>query len=347
MKKIIGVISLLTVLLVSCEKDELFDSMEQMIDTKSAQLVMDEVSVENIIAEADYETDFYMLAEKGIAAKMRAGKTWNWLNSLRYRFGQCPDVTIDSTETGYPRTITLNYGEGTELKNGRVLSGLIYIYISAEPHTDGFYREVTYESFFVDSIGIDGTTTITYEGDDETERKHTFISNLEIKLPNGIVIEREAERVREWLAGIDTEFDQTDDIIQVTGYVEVRKSDGENYRRQIIVPLIRLGDCRYFVEGVIEILQDGILVATFNYGEGECDKIAYLTKDGETYEIDLSGNRPRIKHQQGNQYGYVKEGNGDGNNGMGNDNGKGNGTGNKDREGNVNENGNGNGNGNG
>jgi hypothetical protein len=47
-------------------------------------------------------------------------------------------------------------------------------------------------------------------------------------------------------------------------------------------------DCRYIVQGVVEITLNGELVSSLDYGDGECDDVAILTQDGETAEVDLS-----------------------------------------------------------
>ena len=48
-------------------------------------------------------------------------------------------------------------------------------------------------------------------------------------------------------------------------------------------------DCRFIVSGIVEVKLNDVLASSMNYGDGECDAIATLTKaDGEIVEIDLS-----------------------------------------------------------
>ncbi|MBK6285899.1 MAG: hypothetical protein IPF54_27330 [Draconibacterium sp.] len=82
--------------------------------------------------------------------------------------------------------------------------------------------------------------------------------------------------------------------------------------------MVRIGDCRFIVEGVVEITLNGTLISTLNYGDGECDEIATMTNsDGETIEVDLfnckmKGNQNHNKNQnQGQGYGN-QNGNGGG-----------------------------------
>lgn len=63
--------------------------------------------------------------------------------------------------------------------------------------------------------------------------------------------------------------------------------NGDEIEKVITNPLAKIDDCNYIVSGTIEFLQDGELVAVIDYGDGVCDDIATVTKEGETFEISL------------------------------------------------------------
>ncbi|MCD4683296.1 MAG: hypothetical protein K8R86_08455 [Bacteroidales bacterium] len=80
-----------------------------------------------------------------------------------------------------------------------------------------------------------------------------------------------------------------DDIYKSAANIDgdvLLKGDGE-WEKVITKPLVKLDDCDYIVEGTIEYYLDGELVATVDYGDGECDDIATKTVDGETIEFSL------------------------------------------------------------
>ncbi|NQU87149.1 MAG: hypothetical protein HQ541_15445 [Mariniphaga sp.] len=296
MKRIFGILTLaLSVVLISCEKEPNI-SIDQDLSEKAAEIVQDEIAVSNAESEVSYEANFYINAERAIVGMAKIGKRWNWKNILRYRIGQCPDVTINSTETGYPKTITLDYGDGVELNNGRILSGLITIVISAPHKTDGATKTVTYNNFSVDSISVSGTSEFLFVGNNETSRMHIHTGDLYFTMPDGKIIYREVNKTHEWLFGVDTPEDMTDDVIQITGSVEVSVSTGNEYFKEITTPIIKKGDCRWFVEGVVEISVNGETKIVIDYGNGDCDASATVTKDGATNEIDLSGKNPRVRN---------------------------------------------------
>ncbi len=301
MKNYFGIVALaMIVSLFSCNKedaDTLSNSSE--ISTKSVQIAANESVAENAVAESNYEADFYLNAEKALTKRFGLGNKWKWMPNMRYKMGQCPDVTIDTTETGYPKTITLNYGDSTVLKNDRVISGIIEIYISAEKHTDGAYREITYDNFKVDTIAIAGTSRSTFIGDNVSTRLSEMTSSLVFTFDNGLVITRTAEKTREWIEGIDTDTDQSDDKIQITGFVNAITSEGDVYEKVIVTPLIKIGDCRYVVKGVVEITENSTVVSSIDYGDGECDSVATLTQNGESIEIELKGGKNKHKGNNG------------------------------------------------
>jgi hypothetical protein len=292
MNRKIGFVSLvLAIVLVSCNKT---DSLLEGLSEKSATIVQNDIIVENAEAEVCYEADYYANIEKSLSLQAGKGQRWNWMNILRYKINQCPNVTIDSAKNGYPKTITLNYGNGVELKNGRVLSGVITINITAPRLTDGAKRTFTFNNYSVDDVAVSGTLVTQFNGDNQTTRIHTQTGDLEFTLPDGKTINRDVNRVVEWLEGLDTPEDMTDDKVQITAAVDVAVSDGGTYHKETAEPLIKLGDCRWFVQGVVDIEINGETTISIDYGDGECDNLAIVTKDGVTNEVDLSDRHPRV-----------------------------------------------------
>ena len=55
----------------------------------------------------------------------------------------------------------------------------------------------------------------------------------------------------------------------------------KNYSKNILIPLERIDGCDYVVKGKIEYIKNGSVLATVDFGEGECDDIATKTVDGK------------------------------------------------------------------
>ena len=83
-------------------------------------------------------------------------------------------------------------------------------------------------------------------------------------------------------------------------YINIRSSNTgskNNYTKNILITLERIDGCEYVVKGKIEYVKDGSVVATVDFGDGECDDIATKTVDGKKYIFNLRGKKksPRYK----------------------------------------------------
>lgn len=297
--KIQALLVILTFAFFSCQKQ---DGMEQPTDLselqlKSATITVNDLAVESVAQEANYETDFYAgyehLLRQLAHLKGKKGNLLSGHGHNHYVEGQSPVVSIDTAEAGYPIVITIEYGDGIATNHGREIAGTVRIEISGEKYTDGSTRKISFIDCAIDSIGIDGTSTETFNGDNSTIRKTTNSSNVTFTLADGTVIGRVGNNVREWLKGLDTPDDRSDDMIQTTGSINVESSTGYTYTRLIAEPLINLGDCRHHVQGIVQYSQNGDVIAELNYGDGACDNLAQLTTGGETIEIELKGKMPK------------------------------------------------------
>jgi len=73
-------------------------------------------------------------------------------------------------------------------------------------------------------------------------------------------------------------------------YINIRSSNTDStntYTKNILIPLEKIDGCDYFVEGKIEYIKNGSVVATVDFGDGQCDIIATKTVDGVDHEFKL------------------------------------------------------------
>lgn len=297
--RIFGILALMSVLFFACNNSEFSEtSGNDDLILKSAAIAENDIMVESVMEESNYEVSIFAESERLLRQLANFRGSINLINGkglMRYKHGDCPNVSIDTTETEYPIVITVDYGEGIELKNGRVISGLVTIELSAPRGTDGATRTITYTNCVIDSVQIDGVATVTFNGDNLATRIVSTSSNITLVLADGTVLERTGTHVREWIEGLDTPMEHSDDRISITGTITVESSNGNIWTRTIVEPLIKVSDCRHPVQGVVQFTQNEIIFATLDYGDGECDNLAILTVDGEEVEIELQGRKPEAK----------------------------------------------------
>ena len=129
--------------------------------------------------------------------------------------------------------------------------------------------KISYLNCIIDSVGIKGASTKTYDGNRITTK-----SNLVFTLTDGTIIYRVGTEVTDFLKGYDTSTDCIDDLIQTTGTLKVNNSKGYVYSRLITEPLVRPGDCIHPIEGILQYSQNGELIAELNYSN--CSDFAIL-----------------------------------------------------------------------
>lgn len=302
---ILSFIVILIVAFTSCQNFEGSNpiSSEDDLILKSAEIAINDLQTENVLDVANSEADFFAESEKALRDLSHLKGTKGILfgrGDGRYLRDECPNVSIDTSETRYPIVITLDYGDGTELSNGKVISGIIVIEVSAPKGTDGATRTMSYNNCVINGVSVDGSCGLTFNGDNETTRIVSTSSNVTFVMTDGLVIDRVGNHVREWLAGIDTPTDHSDDELEKTGSINLSSSEGDVWDRTIVSPLLRLGDCDYYVQGVVQITRNET-VSVIDFGDGECDNLATLNVGGETIEIELGSGRPKANFGNSNQ----------------------------------------------
>lgn len=315
----------------SCQKNDVIEPSSSDLSSsqlKSATIAVNDVAVESVSDVANYETYFYggfeQMLRQLAQTKGSMGNLMNGQNNMHYMNGSAPSVSIDTAAAGYPITITVDYGTGKQTNHGSMISGKVIIKISGAKNADGSTRTISFINCVIDSIGINGTSTETFNGNNLTTAKMTAVSDATFTLANGTVINRVGNNVTEWLKGLNTPLERDDDMMQITGTIDVKSSTGNNYSRVITDPLIRLGDCNYPVQGTVQYKQNGNEIASLNYGAGVCDNLAKLTSNDTTVEIVLKDHAMPEAMTNGQHNNNMGGNNNAGGNGMMNGNGTGN-----------------------
>lgn len=303
MKRTILAASLISLMVfTACQKDETTQVLNEGSIASVADLIEKDATLDDVFEATDYEIDYFTGSSLSIGdlsttnLGLKSGGLFRY--GYRYRENFCPLVTIEreNTTTGFPITVTLDYGDSTVLQNERVISGSIVITIFDPRGADGRKREVEFVDYMVDSIAVSGGSVVMYTGPtDEENGKFTVTRDVTCTFPDGSSVTRSAEKVREWVSGFYTRWNHSDDIIHISGFTSSEDSDGNSYSKVITENLVKTGECREIVKGVVEITKNGEVIAVIDYGDGECDGVGTVTKGDEVKEITLR-RRCRIKN---------------------------------------------------
>jgi hypothetical protein len=116
------------------------------------------------------------------------------------------------------------------------------------------------------------------------------LTNGKLTLTNGKTIERAFEHQREWIAGRNTPRNTWDDEWLITGIATGKNIDGIAYKNTIMTALHWKRVCEFIVSGTVKLERSGVDPVILDYGTGECDAKAVVTRGGESKEIILKHN---------------------------------------------------------
>ncbi|MEZ5000555.1 MAG: hypothetical protein R2744_05595 [Bacteroidales bacterium] len=190
----------------------------------------------------------------------------------------------------FPKEIIIDYGEDCFTRNGLQITGTVTITISDTIINEGAEITVVYDNVTIGERSVDRETTILNEGMNEDGNWVISTSMLStVTYGEDLVITRDYAGEKEWINGFLTPQCFDDQLYQ-TGGGTITVNDELVFTRTITVPLYIDKSCRFILSGVIEITR-GEETMTIDYGDGECDNIAVVTKDGESEEIELNSCR--------------------------------------------------------
>jgi hypothetical protein len=201
----------------------------------------------------------------------------------------CPVVTVTFPgQDLWPRNIVIDYGTECTGLNDIVRSGKIIITLSAPRRDVGSVRTITFEDYYVNGARVEVAKTVTNLGpnNDGNVVFSDVLAGGKITFPDEKTITRDVDREREYIAGYAT-WTPWDDECLITGVAAGTNLNGKIYTHTVINPLDWKAACRFIVSGTIRFDIEGIDPFELDYGDGECDAYATLSRGDDTKEIIL------------------------------------------------------------
>ena len=270
-----GGMLLAAALLFSCNKEESTPFVEQETFEVAELRVSDESELisEEIMSIAE---DVYMADEALTTSK------------FSYSSDFLPDcVTITTVITSTTKERTIDFGEGCELPNGNVLSGIIFLSYAKDMELATNTLSLSLENFTFNGVAIEGAASIlrmraNENGNPQSDADASFSATW----PNGDTASFTGERTREWIEGYGSGF-WGDNVYLITGKGTFTGPMGNVFVKETVTPLRRELACRFIVSGVLNISRNDA-TASLDFGDGSCDAKGILTyPDGTTKEIFL------------------------------------------------------------
>ena len=266
---------------ISCQKDT------STVEQESVNIADD-----NAVSDAVFEDIFSTTDNADIILDQLAKGGDS--KSMEVLADSCPTITVTHPETGtWPKIVTVDFGEGCSGLYDNSRSGKIIIEVTGPRLEIGTKRTITFENYYFNGIRVEGTKVVENTGYNESQNLvcEVTLTGGKLTLPDGKYIERSFEHQREWTAGLLTR-NIWDDECLITGTANGTTLEGVVYTNTITTALDWKRACFFIVSGVVKIQREGKEDVEINYGTGECDAKAVVTKGGESKEIIL---RHRIR----------------------------------------------------
>ena len=204
------------------------------------------------------------------------------------KYGDCATVEVD--EENNVKTVTFSgtcYG-----KRGQSRSGTMIISYSDVRNEAGSFRQVEYSDFYMNDIKIEGTRRTEVISVDENGNKtmKTTLSDGKMIYEDGTFKTKNSEMIRFTYREDNKKIYST-----LTGSSSGVSTEGVEFSMEISTPIKFSYDClmdgkmkkgKVPVEG-IKVTTDGDGSTITDFGDGTCDSLVEVSKDGEIETVDL------------------------------------------------------------
>ena len=274
------------VLITSCSEDGVSGFSENLSTTTVLETINSIAYEEDI---DDLVSESFNLSTNVMSARSADADSAKDLKRFKGdKYGDCASVVVDEESN----TKTITFLEDCEGKRGQTRSGTMIVSYSETQGEAGSYRQVTYDDFYLNGVKIEGTrrTEIISIDDNGSKTTRTTVTDGKMIYEDGTFKTKSAEMTRYTLVENDQKQYST-----LTGSKSGVSTEGVNFSMEITTPIKFIYDCfgegqrkkgKVPVEG-IKVTDDGEQIITTDFGDGTCDTLVEISKDGEVETVDL------------------------------------------------------------
>ena len=266
-------------MLFSCQKD-LSSSNNTSVTEEQATTYSEESSM----AEASFDDaeDVATTAadEEGNASEFGInGRLFHPLfTELRAAIGDCAEITITPNDSTYPKTITIDFGNGCLGRDGKFRSGAIIVHLTAPLRRPGSVVTITFRDYHVNRVHLEGTKTISNLSEPPMHKWSVQVVGGKVTFPTGRGYSYQSIKVKTQVEGMDTRI-VLDDVYEITGRSQTEFNSGLTITLNTESPLLKKVVCPWISDGKLKIkINDRVLYLDYGFpNNGQCDNKALLT----------------------------------------------------------------------
>ncbi len=287
-------ILLSSVALVSCQKDSSLqnpavsedEAMTATEENTAADAEYDDVAEIGLSAGADLEAE---ASDNGTATQSvndgGLGVRVHLFEDLQFKIGPCTKIEVSPNDSTFPKTVIINYGDGCICRDGKFRKGAIVLHFTGPIRRSGSVLTITFRSYFVNRVHIEGTKTIKNMSENGVHKYATLVENGKVTWPNGRGFTYEGAKIVTQVRGMETRTIR-DDVYSIEGRNKTVYANGTVVIKNTETPLIKPVACAWIVKGILKVkINDRVLYIDF--GNGDCDNKATLKWAGGERQITL------------------------------------------------------------
>lgn len=265
----------LTMILFSCQKESSENNSSNPVTEEETAVLADET----VQAEASFDDieDIGMTAaEEESNSSPTTGRSI--FEELRLRLGICAEITVTPADGSFPKTITIDFGDGCLCADGKFRKGAIILHLTAPIRRHGAVLTISLRNFYLNRAHIEGTKTITNLSVNSEVKFTVQVNDGKVTLPNGRGYIHNSLKYVKQVHGAGTLIVR-DDVYTIEGRSQTAFNNGVTITLNTETPLVKKVICPWISEGQLKIkINDRILFLHYAApAGGECDNKALLT----------------------------------------------------------------------
>lgn len=273
-----------SLVLFSCQKEN-SSTLSPTVNEEEATTLSDESAQ----AEASFDDveDISMTAaeEEGAASAPNGrfsttteDRILPTFEELRRRTGPCATITVTPNDHTYPKTITIDFGDGCICADGKFRKGAIIMHLTGPIRRSGSVLTITFRNFYLNRAHVEGKKIVTNLSENGNIIYSVQVTGGKLTFPNGRGYAYNGMKVVKQIEGGDTRIIR-DDVYSIQGRSKTEFNNGVTVVLNNESPLIKKVACHWISDGMLKIkINDRVLF--LNYGapsNGDCDNKALLT----------------------------------------------------------------------
>ncbi len=187
-------------------------------------------------------------------------------------------ITVNTT-AGFPKNITIDFGNGCTSPNGIVHKGKIHVTLSDSVRKTGSTALITFTNYYINNYKKEGSITWRNTSTASTKGWQRKVTGGKITAPDGRFWLHSGIRDVVQISGALTPGSLLDDIFLITGNHTITNAAGKTRNCYITEALQKQTVCDNIGTGKLKV-EGASHAAIINFGDGACDKLATISIDG-------------------------------------------------------------------